>query len=143
MRKSAWMLASLLLITPLASAEIFKCAMKDGVVRLQNFPCPIDWPDSTPPSSAIPSTSPTPAANDPPQDKKKPVSADPRTTAQLAASPNVPKIGMTAEEVRAVWGEPSDVYWDELVDGRREVWSFAGSRSVQFDVKGRAAVVQR
>ena len=142
MHKSAWMLASLLLITPLASAEIFKCALKDGVVRLQNFPCPIDWPESTPPSSATPSTLPTPPANDPTQDKK-PVSADPRPTAQLAASSKVPKIGMTADEVRAVWGEPAEVYWDELVDGRREVWSFAGSRSVQFDVKGRAAAVQR
>ena len=142
MHKSAWMLASLLLITPLASAEIFKCALKDGVVRLQNFPFPIDWPDSTPPSSATASTAPTPPANDPTQDKKKPVSADSRSAAQLAAS-DAPKVGMTADEVRAVWGEPSDIYWDELVDGRREVWSFAGSRSVQFDVKGRAATIQR
>jgi len=143
MRKtnSLWMLAPLMLISSFTSAEIFKCPLQNGVVRLQNFPCPIDWPDSHAPSSA--SGAAAPSAPDPTQDKKATAAADQRSGARTAASVGAPQVGMTAEEVKAAWGEPSNVYWDELVDGRTEVWSFSGSRSVQFDLKGRVSGVHR
>ena len=139
MQKLVWILAPLIFSTPIASAEIFKCAPKDGMPHYQNFPCAIDRPDLLPSSSgaAVPPT------GAPMQDETKAPSPNQQTIAKVAASVDAPRIGMTAEEVRAVWGEPSNVYWDELVDGRAEVWSFSSSRSVQFDLKGRVAMVQR
>jgi hypothetical protein len=51
---------------------------------------------------------------------------------------------MTTDEVRAVWGEPTDTVQEEPGDGPRfEVWSYGPSRSVRFDRKRRVAAIQQ
>jgi hypothetical protein len=51
---------------------------------------------------------------------------------------------MTTEEVRAIWGEPTDTLWEEPGDGDlSEIWSYGASRSVRFDRKRRVAAIQQ
>jgi hypothetical protein len=51
---------------------------------------------------------------------------------------------MTTDEVRAIWGEPTDTVQEEPGDGPRvEVWSYGASRSVRFDRKRRVAAIQK
>jgi len=50
---------------------------------------------------------------------------------------------MTEDEVRAIWGEPSEIEQDEPRDGRIEIWRYGDGRFVQFSNKRRALVVQR
>jgi hypothetical protein len=60
------------------------------------------------------------------------------------AAPAEPRIGMTTEEVRAIWGEPTDTRWEEPGDGDlSELWSYGASRSVRFDRKRRVAAIQQ
>ena len=60
------------------------------------------------------------------------------------AAPAEPRIGMTTEEVRAIWGEPTNTVQEEPGDGPRfEVWSYGPSRSVRFDRKRRVAAIQQ
>lgn len=120
-----------------ASAEIFKCPGPNGMDRYQNFPCPIDSLGSGPtkPSApatplAIANTATTGAAG-------HGVVATPMTV----ASRDGLRIGMTRDEVKSVWGTPVDVYWDELVDGRVEIWSYPAAHSVTFDVSGRVSAI--
>jgi Domain of unknown function (DUF4124) len=127
MRKLVWIVAPLIFAAP-ASAEIFKCAGKDGVVVYQNFPCEIDSLGSLP-------TSPTlVAANGSTQPKATPTKPQ----------PTEPAIGMTAEEVRAIWGEPTDTFNEEPGDGgRAEVWAYGSDRSVRFDHRSRVTAVEK
>ena len=138
MLKSVCVLFSVLFVAPLASAEIFKCVGKKGEDLYQNFPCqfeskggmPTDVPDTkkSPTGIADPKKSPTDVAGP----KKSP------------AAPAEPRIGMTTEEVRAIWGEPTDTHWEEPGDGdRSEIWSYGASRSVRFDGKRRVAAIQQ
>jgi hypothetical protein len=56
---------------------------------------------------------------------------------------NEPRIGMSKEEVRAMWGEPTDSLWEEPGEGdRSELWSYGNSRSVRF-VKSRVSALQK
>jgi len=58
--------------------------------------------------------------------------------------PAEPQIGMTTEEVRAIWGEPTDTVQEEpQIGGRLEVWSYGDSRSVSFNPRGRVAAIQK
>jgi hypothetical protein len=51
---------------------------------------------------------------------------------------------MTTDEVRAIWGEPTDTVQEEPGNGSRfEVWSYGASRSVRFDRKRRVAAIQQ
>ena len=51
---------------------------------------------------------------------------------------------MTTDEVRAIWGEPTETVQEEPGDGGRfEVWSYGASRSVRFDRKRRVAAIQQ
>jgi hypothetical protein len=130
-------LAASLLATQ-ASAEIFKCAGKNGTVLLQNFPCELDsigWKPDAQNTQASSGTSNSSSV----QPKALPVGVG---SAGKTPTSSEPRIGMTAEEVKALWGEPGNEYYDELVDGRVEIWSYAGSRSVTFDVKRRVSAVQ-
>jgi hypothetical protein len=139
MAKSASIFWFLLFVAPLASAQIFKCVAKNGTDLYQNFPCGIDSIGSvaTKAQSAKPGL--------PQGDLKQ---AKPSASAGVAAGKSItaqsePRIGMTMEEVRAVWGEPMNFYQDELVDGRVEIWSYGTSRSVEFDLKGRVTAMRR
>ncbi|HEV2976075.1 MAG TPA: hypothetical protein VG425_00640 [Casimicrobiaceae bacterium] len=139
MSKSLWILLFMVFVAPLASAEIFKCVAKDGTDLYQNFPCQFEsmgWMSTNAPSTP-------PAPSDSSQTKAK---AGLLAVEAAGKSPTLltePRVGMTTEEVTAIWGEPISSYQDELVDGRVEVWSYGASRSVQFDLRGRVAAVQR
>src|SRR5215813_7960100 len=118
MLKSVCALFSLLFVASLASAEVFKCVGKNGEALYQNFPCQFESMGGMPTDVAGPKKSP--------------------------AAPAEPRIGMTTEEVRAIWGEPTDTRWEEPGDGDlSEIWSYGASRSVRFDRKRRVAAIQQ
>ena len=133
MLKSVCVLFSVLFVAPLASAEVFKCVGKNGEDLYQNFPCQFESrggmpTDVRPKNHPDPKKSPTDVAGP----KKSP------------AVPAEPRIGMTTDEVRAIWGEPTDTVQEEPGDGGRfEVWSYGASRSVRFDRKRRVAAIQQ
>ena len=128
MLKSVCVLFSVLFVTPLAFAEIFKCVGKNGEALYQNFPCQFESMSGTP--------------MDAPSSKKSP--ADVASPKKSPAAPAEPRVGMTTDEVRAIWGEPTDTVQEEPGDGPRvEVWSYGASRSVRFDRKRRVAAIQK
>ena len=138
MLKSVCALFSLLSGASLASAEVFKCVGKNGEDLYQNFPCQFESMGGMPTDVADAKKSPTDVASpkkstfDVPGPKKSP------------AAPAEPRIGMTTEEVRAIWGEPTDTRWEEPGDGDlSEIWSYGASRSVRFDRKRRVAAIQQ
>ena len=118
MLKSGWVLFSLLFVAPFASAEIFKCVGKRGETLYQNFPCESESIAWMPQDVSAPKKSPVPPAE--------------------------PSVGMTTDEVRAIWGEPTNTVQEEPGDGgRSEVWSYGESRSVRFDRKRRVSAIQQ
>ena len=83
-----------------------------------------------------------PSQKDAPGPKKSP--ADVLGAKKSTAAPAEPRLGMTTDEVRAIWGEPTDTVQEEPGDGPRfEVWSYGPSRSVRFDRKRRVAAIQQ
>jgi hypothetical protein len=56
MWKLVWVVAPLCFMAAPTSAEIFKCAGKDGVVVYQNFPCDVDSLGSLPTGPALATT---------------------------------------------------------------------------------------
>ncbi|HEY3179581.1 MAG TPA: DUF4124 domain-containing protein [Casimicrobiaceae bacterium] len=133
MRKLAWIVAPLFFATASTSAEIFKCAGKNGVIVYQNFRCEIDSLGSLPSS---PRTTPAPTAK-----QVKPAAVAMNSSTTLPAEPAV---GMTTEEVRAIWGEPTDTFNEEPGKGGRvEVWAYGSDRSVRFDHRSRVTAVHK
>jgi hypothetical protein len=139
--KSVGILSFLLLVAPLASAEISKCVAKDGTDLYQNFPCGIDSIGSMPTNGQ--SEKAGLAQSD--SKRAKPNASPP---AGVAAGKSIiaqsePRIGTTTEEVRAMWGEPTDTRWEEPGEGDvYELWSYGNSRSVRF-VKDRVSAIQK
>jgi hypothetical protein len=142
MSRSASLLLCAMLVAPQSSAEIFKCVGKDGLDLYQNFPCPFESLGFVPmnmqaqkaPSSAPNSSQPNAKAL-----------AQGTTLVGGSGSPQQPepRLGMTTEEVRAVWGEPTETLWEEPgVGDRSELWSYGNSRSVRF-VKNRVSAIQK
>ena len=129
---------SVFLVAPPVSAEVFKCVGKKGEDLYQNFPCEFESMGGMPTDAAGSKTS-TADVRDP---KKSPTDvAGPKKS---PAAPAEPRIGMTTEEVRAIWGEPTDTRWEEPGDGDlSEIWSYGASRSVRFDRKRRVAAIQQ
>jgi len=128
MLKSACILFSVLFVAPVATAEIFKCVGKKGEALYQNFPCQFELGGGMP--------------TDVPDTKKSP--ADVATPKKSPAAPAEPRVGMTSDEVRAIWGDPAEIVQEEPGDGGRfEVWSYGASRSVRFDRKRRVAAIQQ
>ena len=148
MAKSVVILSFLLLVAPLASAQIFKCIAKDGTDLYQNFPCGIESIGSM--ATKAPSDKAGLAQSDSKQTKLN--TNIPNPNASLPASIAVvkspisatePRVGMTTEEVRAMWGEPTDALWEEPgVGARSEVWSYGNSRSVRF-VNNRVSAIEK
>jgi hypothetical protein len=140
MSKSMWILVPALCAAPPASAEIFKCVGKNGTDLYQNFPCQFDSLGSLP--SSPPSAKTTLPPSDASQAKPKAVPVDVASTAK-SANAREPRIGMTPDEVSAIWGEPVETIQDEPIEGRIEIWRYADSRSVTFNHKHRVVAVQR
>jgi len=131
MPRVVWIVAPLFWVALPAPAEIFKCAAKDGVVVYQNFRCELDSLGS------LPSTS----TKAPVVEQTKPTNVALGTTAD---QPKEPRVGMTAEDVRAVWGEPTDTFNEEPGNGgRTETWVFGSDRSVRFDHRSRVIAIQK
>jgi hypothetical protein len=121
-----WGVAPLFLVAAPSSAEIFKCAGKDGVVVYQNFRCELDSLGSLP-------SAPTKAAAIAPKNI---------ALAAGAARAKEPRVGMSADDVRAIWGEPTDTFNEEPGDsGRTETWAYGSDRSVRFDHRSRVIAV--
>jgi hypothetical protein len=138
--KFMWILIAALCAAPLASAEIFKCAGKNGTDLYQNFPCQFDSLGSLP--SSPPSAKTTLPPGEASQVKAKPAPVDVASSAK-SANAREPRMGMTPDEVRAIWGEPVEAVQDEPREGRIEIWRYGETRSVQFNHKQRVVAVQR
>ena len=134
----------LLLVAPLASAQIFKCVAKDGTDLYQNFPCGIDSIGSLPTNGQSGQSEKAGLA----QSVSKQAKPNASPPAGIAAGKSIiaqiePRIGMTKEEIRAMWGEPTDARWEEPGEGDlSELWSYGNSRSVRF-VNDRASAIQK
>ena len=130
MLKSGCVLFFLLFVAPFASAEIFKCVGKRGEALYQNFPCQFES-TSRIPEDAL--TDRMPSVTERVVDAKK-----------APAAPTEPGVGMTTDQVKAIWGEPTETVQEEPGNGPRfEVWSYGDSRSVRFDRRGRVSSVQQ
>jgi len=128
MLKSVCVLFSVLFVAPPAAAEIFKCVGKYGEALYQNFPCQFESGGGMPTDVA--------------DTKKSP--ADVAAPKKSPAAPAEPRVGMTSDEVRAIWGDPAEIVQEEPGNGGRfEVWSYGASRSVRFDRKRRVAAIQQ
>lgn len=128
------------LIAPDALAEIYNCTAKKAIPTYQNFPCEFDSlaASSAAPAAAVRASTGNDAAGN---------AGTPAATAGRHASRRhstaaaVPRVGMTTAEVRAIWGDPIDTSKEEFVKGTIETWSYADSRSIQFDRKGRVTSI--
>ncbi len=146
------------------SCTIFRCA-ENGKVLYRNFPCPSESDSKIWVRTDVQVSAPSPAGNSPttrdePRMEARPAPGpaenslttrdEPRVESPAAPSENgsplaargVPRIGMTTKEVRAMWGEPTEITQEEVVQGRVQTWSYGASRSVQFDHTGRLSVMQ-
>ncbi|HLX28050.1 MAG TPA: hypothetical protein VKV24_06125 [Casimicrobiaceae bacterium] len=138
---SRFALATLLVLPSAATrADIYVCTGKSGMPVYQNFSCELDSIGASGPKTTTQPQPPAHAAKS--SAGVMPVAANTATARGHDAS-GEPRIGMTADEVKAIWGEPTSTYSDELVDGRVEIWNYDGSRSVHFDLQGRAVAIER
>jgi hypothetical protein len=141
MLKPLCVLVALLSVSPLVTAEIFKCTRDNNTVY-QNFPCSVDSIGSqatatAPPEPAPPAVAPPPA----PARAKAEKVAD---AAPALAGRTEPRVGMTMAQVKAsTWGEPISIVKEEVVEGWTEVWKydFANKRSVMFGTNRRVSEV--
>ena len=134
MRKLVGFVAPIFLLATSASAEIFKCSGKGGLVVYQNFRCEFDSLGSAP------STVTTAKLSEP--SKGKPT-APTAVAAVTQTVPTEPRVGMSEEQVRTVWGEPVEIIQDEPPSGRVEVWHYGDGRTVQFDHRRRVLSIAR
>jgi hypothetical protein len=136
MLKSVCVLFSVLFVAPLATADVFKCVGKSGEDLYQNFPCQFESIGATPGDGT--SVGGTPKGGTPTGE----TSINAHGQKKSPTAPAEPRVGMTTDEVRAIWGEPTDTVQEEPGDGPRfEVWSYGDSRSVRFDRRGRVTAV--
>jgi hypothetical protein len=139
MFKSFCVLVSLLVVSPLIGAEIFKCT-HEGKTVYQNFECDVDSIGSSA-TAVAPSEETPPAASAPVQ----------RTTSQVAAAKSSvpglePRIGMTLKQMKnSAWGQPIDVVKEEVVEGWTQTWywDLEKKRTVVFDVRGVVSEITR
>lgn len=138
MARSIWLVVAWLFAALPVSADIFKCAEKNGMDRYQNFPCSFDSIGSLAPG--LPSVASTSRPGDASWTKPTPLAV---ASAGRPSEATEPRIGMTQGEVTAIWGEPLETDEDERKEGRIEIWRYADGRSVQFSSKRRVFAMQR
>ena len=102
------------------NAEIYACAGKHRLTVYQNFPCEFDRADAVTAPAGVRAAAAGANAKQGPG----------------APRPALPRVGMSTEEVRAIWGEPKDMTTEEHAKKDIERWTYADSRSVVFDRKG-------
>jgi hypothetical protein len=124
-----------------ASGEIYKCTARKSIPKYQNFPCEFDTLGSVPAASAPAIDSRTTGATAAAR-TATPIRPD-RNVVHRGAGASVPRVGMTTDEVRTLWGEPVETNKEEFVKGTFETWTYADSRAVQFDRKGRVTSIKR
>src|SRR4030095_223633 len=96
----------------------------------QNFPCQFESMSGMATDVPDPKKSPTDVAG------PKKSTVDVPGPRKALAAPAEPRVGMTTDEVRTIWGEPAEIIQEEPGDGGRfQVWSYGDSRSVRFDRK--------
>src|SRR4051794_1221130 len=93
MKRYAPLFFTLLLLPPLASADIFKCDLGKGVIKYQNFPCPID---------SIGSKATAPPAKEHAAKPDQQVAAAPEEAVQHKP----PERGDKMNAIRGEWGAP-------------------------------------
>jgi hypothetical protein len=129
------------LAAPVVAAEIFECVAKDRSALYQNFPCHIDSLGSLP---LNPPVAKTPSMAGPAGQEKSKIERINVASISKSTHKGEPRIGMTADEVRALFGEPEEMVEDEpATGGRVSNWRYADGRIVQFDNKHRVLAVQR
>jgi hypothetical protein len=142
MSRFASILLCAMLAAPQVSAEIFKCVRKDGLDLYQNFPCQFESIGGAAMNVQALKTPSAPSNSSPPNTKM--LTAGAISGAKSSSAQAEPRIGMTTEEVRLMWGEPVDTLQEEPGEGgRSEVWSYGDSRSVRFDHRGRVLAIHR
>jgi hypothetical protein len=132
-----------------ASAEIFKCVARDGSPLYQNFPCQFDSIGWKPSNLDVAKAAAKPG--DATQSKSQSASASVSKSASAPVASSIktvnakePEVGMTADEVTALLGEPEEMVEDEpATGGRVSIWRYADGRIVQFDHKHLVLGVQR
>lgn len=149
----AWFAVSLAQAQTVPLPEtVFKCVRKNEPDRYQNFPCPPeslsssvrgDTQTSARPARGALSSSPRRSAEY--RVETAPSVATSRSVAPREASSQLLgqlRVGMTTQEVKAVWGEPAEIVQEEVVDGRLQTWSYGSSGSLQFNASGHLEAVQ-
>jgi hypothetical protein len=113
-----------------AHGEIFKCTTTKAMPTYQNFPCEFKSLGAMPATAPPAKTSADTAANA----VRSPMPARPVAT--------MPRVGMTTNEVKTIWGEPLDMSREEYAKGNIETWTYANSRSIRFDLQGRVTEIK-
>jgi hypothetical protein len=140
MHRWTWLVLTGALAVPSAAAEIFRCPQDNGMDRYQNFPCSIDSIASV--SSASPSAN-TASRHGGASESRSAAMPVAAASAGRSANAGEPRVGMTEDEVMAIWGEPEERIEDEPREGRIETWRYGDGRSVRFSNKHRVLGVQR
>jgi hypothetical protein len=111
------------------------------MVVYQNFPCELRSLGSTsaPASAAKPGSK---NVGVPQQPSSEIALGRSVASTQPPMAPGVPHVGMSAEDVRKIWGDPRETTKEEFVKGDIETWTYADSRSIQFDRKGRVTAIR-
>jgi len=131
-----------MLVAPQSSAEIFKCTGKDRLDLYQNFPCEFESMGWVPMNAQAQKPPSPPTNSSQPNTKSLDRGANLVGTSVSPQQPE-PRLGMTTEEVRAIWGEPMESLWEEPGVGERsELWSYGNARSVRF-VRNRVSDIQK
>jgi hypothetical protein len=134
------MLIVVALYAATASGEIYKCTAKKRLPTYQNFPCEFDSLGSSPKSSGPGSATTVAGMSAAPGTKH--AAARQGDGWSPAAHSSAPRVGMTTDDVQAIWGKPIDTSKEEFVKGTFETWTYANSRTVQFDRKGRVTSIK-
>jgi len=111
-----------------AYADIYACPGNRGMTTYQNFPCEFDSLGAVPATARVASAQAT--------------SSRPGDRAPAMRVETMPRVGMTTEQVKAIWGEPIYTTKEEEAKGDIETWMYADSRSIRFDLKGRVAEIK-
>ena len=142
MSRSASIFLGVMLVASQASAEIFKCAAKNGLDLYQNFPCQFDSMGWVPTDTQGAKARPLAVGSN--QSETKTVAGEVALVDKSISPQTQPQLGMTAGDVRAIWGEPIETIREEPGQGSPyEVWSYSNSRSVRFSHKGRVLAIQQ